>query len=192
MKVHRGPMLLMSGPAVAVALILILLLRRADTRISVENAQRIEEGMTITDVEEILGPERDESEGRVIPDWRYAIIRSSTRPYTMRLWLRDRLVIAVIFHDRTGSVVSASWWQPEVREAPPPLWQRLFNVFEARDCEALTAGGRGWQSFGNIVRSPTKPPAELHVRGARPGLDSRMLQRQGRLGSAGHPPLLQT
>jgi hypothetical protein len=103
------------GSALLVACLLGWLLRDVGSypETSRDHAARIQLGMTFDEVKEILGPPRDELDGRLDEAW---------PPYVgpfrnpCRRWVTNELVVTVIFDRGTGRVV---WVRSEVPQLPP-------------------------------------------------------------------------
>src|SRR4051812_19102623 len=105
------------------ALIVLLISSLAqNTRITLANARAVEVGMTRAEVEGVLGPERDETGGRVLalcpPE-----ISTARRTTDDRQWVSRRAVINVCFDRKTGRV--AEVWPYEATIWNPTLWDRV-------------------------------------------------------------------
>src|SRR5882757_4406362 len=72
---------------------------RPPSRITRENAARIEEGMTIAQVEMLLGgAARDDSTGRVRDDWAVPFAWSGRAPSNPSVWRSDSAEIEIEFN----------------------------------------------------------------------------------------------
>jgi hypothetical protein len=103
MRIRRRRLLLLGLPAALMVALLAAWLLWPRTAITRANAARVENGMTLVEVEAILGgPARDESSGELQPDggWQEVrrlmvmeMIRSDDPQY--RLWKSNTLLIGV-------------------------------------------------------------------------------------------------
>jgi hypothetical protein len=101
--------------AFVVGLGLMLVMPRS--QINHDNASKVHNGITLQDVEELLGPERNESTGplweHLGDGWKQQVTYESARRGsiqdlgTRRCWASDELVVIVIFDDQ-GLVRSTS------------------------------------------------------------------------------------
>jgi hypothetical protein len=101
----------LAGLAVVVAAGVVVLWPRED-RITVENFERIRDGMSRAEVEAILGPSGDHTAGDTEPDLEHQKWQSLTPPESygsqeaLERWIDDRACIGIGF-DSAGNVGSA-------------------------------------------------------------------------------------
>jgi hypothetical protein len=92
------------------------------TAITEQAAEAVRPGMTLTEVEGILGPERDEMGGRVIA-LMPPLPRDNPKTILDRQWVSKRAAITVWFDRDTGRVVDVFCDQPVIWDPTP--WERV-------------------------------------------------------------------
>jgi hypothetical protein len=98
-------------------------------RITEEAARNILPGMTLREVEDMLGPERDETDGLVIAPC-IPGVKSSPRPTDERRWISERAVITALIDRETGCVAGA--WCDRPALEPQSVWDRVGHWFRVR------------------------------------------------------------
>jgi hypothetical protein len=111
------------------------------TAITVENATKIHRGMTIADVELVLGgPPRDESTGALaaeedatiedLDEWHFqaTICVDIFRRECMRVWVSDRAIIRVDFDETSRVVRSTALPVHRILETPLDLLRRWLRL----------------------------------------------------------------
>ncbi len=150
----------------AVAVLVGLLLAgavRADPprrQITLENARQVEPGVHYSRVERLLGPPRDETDGRLVrgsgfyaPCIGGLVIRDTTTRY----WVCDEMKIAVEFSRETGRVVGVTFSQPELQDIP--AWELLANRVR-RHLDVPPE----WMPQGPVTRRPSRSNSHVHTR----------------------------
>jgi hypothetical protein len=102
----------------------------APSRISVANAERIEIGMTMFEIEELLGPARDETHGEIAPP-----PGTVTRPYMQeggdKHWISQEVAITVRFSYPGERVARIWYWEDGPRSRHRGFWECLVWQWES-------------------------------------------------------------
>ena len=101
-------------------------------RITEENANRIQPGMRLEEVEQILGPERDDTYGEAVvfhPPSIGLVLTKNGPLYQRKHWIGREIVITVEMNSRTATVHSV--WTSEPLPVDLSAWERIQNRVKA-------------------------------------------------------------
>jgi hypothetical protein len=127
--------ILLTGPlaALCIGITCYLILASVPSRITAQNANRIESGMTLDEVDQILGPERDESYGELtyfpMPSIGDFVITKNGPLYQPKRWIGQEIVITVLVNIQTGRGHSVQTFEPIPNELSS--WENIRNRFKA-------------------------------------------------------------